>query len=69
MNPCTECGQPTDEPGGICEACMEELEEAMQEEELTEESCHGHIASADNPKVCARCGTHIDSLRPLEDDE
>ena len=34
-----------------------------------EQSCPNHIASENNIKVCARCGTHIDSLRPPEDDE
>lgn len=33
-----------------------------------EQSCPGHVASNDNPKVCGRCGTHIDSLRPLDDE-
>lgn len=33
----------------------------------TEETCPGHVASNDNPKVCGRCGTHIDSLRPDDD--
>jgi len=27
------------------------------------EACPGHVASED-PKVCTRCGTHIDELRP-----
>ncbi len=34
-----------------------------------EEDCPGHIASDHNPKVCGRCGVHIDSLRPDEDVE
>jgi hypothetical protein len=34
---------------------------------LDEQSCPGHVAS-DDPKVCRRCGTHIDSLRPPEDE-
>lgn len=25
--------------------------------------CDGHIAAADDPKVCGRCGVHIDELR------
>lgn len=33
-----------------------------------EELCPGHVASADDPRVCAHCGVHIDSLRPPEDD-
>lgn len=34
---------------------------------FTEETCPGHVASERDPKVCGRCGVHIDSLRP--DDE
>lgn len=34
-----------------------------------EQTCPGHIASKDDPKVCGRCGTHIDSLRPPDEDE
>lgn len=37
--------------------------------EYEEEACPGHVASKDNPKVCARCGVHVDSLRPPDDDE
>lgn len=32
-----------------------------------EQTCPGHIASESDPKVCGRCGTHIDSLRPSSD--
>lgn len=32
-----------------------------------ETACPGHVASSDNPKVCGRCGVHIDSLRPPEE--
>lgn len=32
-----------------------------------EYECPGHVASSDNAKICALCGTHVDSLRP--DDE
>lgn len=31
---------------------------------LLEEACPGHVASAADPKVCGRCGVHIDSFRP-----
>jgi hypothetical protein len=31
---------------------------------VREEGCPGHVASDGNPKVCGRCGVHIDSLRP-----
>ena len=33
-----------------------------------EQTCPGHDASKDDPKVCGRCGTHIDELRPPEDE-
>lgn len=33
-----------------------------------ESNCPGHAAS-DDPKVCVYCGTHIDSLRPNEEDD
>lgn len=29
-----------------------------------EADCSGHIASANDAKVCGRCGVHIDDLRP-----
>lgn len=32
------------------------------------EDCPGHVASEYNPKICGRCGVHIDSLRPPDDD-
>lgn len=35
---------------------------------FTEETCPGHVASYRDTKVCGRCGIHIDSLRPPEDD-
>ncbi|TPM06786.1 MULTISPECIES: hypothetical protein [unclassified Mesorhizobium] len=31
--------------------------------------CCGHVASADDPKICGRCGIHIDSLRPDDDED
>jgi hypothetical protein len=30
--------------------------------------CPGHVASAADPKVCDRCGIHIDELRVEEND-
>lgn len=33
-----------------------------------EEECPGHVASAHDPKVCGRCGVHVDSLRPDYDE-
>ncbi len=29
-----------------------------------ESACPGHVASVNDPKICGRCGVHIDSLRP-----
>lgn len=31
---------------------------------VAEEACPGHVASRLDPKICGRCGVHIDSLRP-----
>lgn len=33
-----------------------------------EQNCPGHVASERNPKICGRCGCHIDSLRLDIDD-
>jgi hypothetical protein len=33
-----------------------------------EQSCPGHVSVPENPKVCRRCGVHVDSMRP-EDEE
>ena len=46
MNHCIECGQPTDEPGGLCEACQEEIDEANAELENAERD------SAENEDEC-----------------
>lgn len=45
-----------------CDAIMAEMVARVSEEE-----CPGHVASIMDPKICGRCGTHIDSLWP--DDE
>ena len=29
-----------------------------------EDECPGHVASEVDSKICGRCGTHLDSLRP-----
>lgn len=39
------------------------------DERVDEQSCPGHVASKDDPKVCGRCGVHIDSLRPDNEGE
>jgi hypothetical protein len=35
----------------------------------TEDNCPNHVASAGDAKVCGRCGTHINSLRPDPEDD
>jgi hypothetical protein len=42
----------------------EEADEVLDGNTHDEESCRGHVASEHDPKVCGRCGVHIDSLRP-----
>ncbi|MGY3366123.1 hypothetical protein ACVWZL_003248 [Bradyrhizobium sp. GM2.4] len=37
--------------------------------QCSEENCPGHVAWTHNPKICANCGVHIDSLRPPEDEQ
>ena len=32
------------------------------------QSCPGHVGSDNDPKVCGRCGVHIDELRPPENE-
>lgn len=36
--------------------------------QFSEEACPGHVASDGDPKVCGRCGLHIDSMRPDDGD-
>lgn len=36
---------------------------------FTEEPCPEHVASFDDPKICGRCGMHVDSMRPDEIEE
>lgn len=31
--------------------------------------CPGHVGMKDYPRVCARCGVHIDELRPIPSEE
>lgn len=41
----------------------DEIERARAELILDEDMCIGHVASANDPKICGRCGIHVDSLR------
>jgi hypothetical protein len=29
--------------------------------ELSEDDCPGHVAAGHNPKICGRCGTHVEA--------
>lgn len=40
---------------------------AAPESRFTEEACPGHVASENDPKICGRCGIHIDSLLPPDE--
>jgi hypothetical protein len=39
-----------------------------REIKFTEGNCPGHVGSDNDPKICALCGVHIDSLRPEDTD-
>lgn len=45
------------------------IADLQRQQAAREDACAGHVASENDPKVCGRCGVHIDSLRPPEDDE
>lgn len=47
-------------------ACMP-AKPSLRVVRFAEEACPGHVASDSDPKICGRCGVHIDSLRPEED--
>jgi hypothetical protein len=40
------------------------LRAARRQIARAEDECAGHVAAPGNPKVCQRCGIHIDDLRP-----
>lgn len=51
-------GEPTDNE-------MRSLHNYLREwRPIDEQECPGHVGSKHDAKVCARCGVHIDSLRP-----
>jgi hypothetical protein len=45
------------------EAMVRHMLDGLPSYAHTEDNCPSHVASADNAKICARCGLHIDSLR------
>jgi len=47
---------------------VKQLLDEQSRQLLDEQSCPGHVASDHDPKICARCGTHIDSFRPDDED-
>ena len=53
---------------GILDGWTYGEKKAGEKVRFTEETCHGHVASEGDPKVCRNCGTHVDSLRPEPDD-
>lgn len=58
-------------PPADCPACWQVKggqlcsgEPACARRITSEEDCPGHVASRLDPKICGRCGVHIDSMRP-----
>jgi hypothetical protein len=51
-----DCRNP-DNPFVIARAAIKKAETDR------EQNCPGHVASDSNPKLCGRCGCHIDDLR------
>jgi hypothetical protein len=49
---------------GVLDGWIYGEKRAGEKVKFTEDTCPGHVASNNDPKVCARCGVHIDSLRP-----
>lgn len=47
--------------------CLSTVQLTLAKIRATLPDCPNHIASVTDPKVCARCGVHIDDLRPPED--
>lgn len=48
-------------------ACMPPKNSLLRVVKFAEEDCPGHVASPNDPKICDRCGVHIDSLRTDDD--
>ena len=40
----------------------------LKKPEYAEDDCPGHVASEKDPRICARCGVHVESLRPPDDE-
>lgn len=38
------------------------------QEVVPEYACPGHVASSTDPKVCGRCGIHVDAFRSDDED-
>jgi uncharacterized protein (DUF983 family) len=64
MARCPNCGSNSIERftnhGLSCTACGHDARSG----DFDEQSCPGHVASRSDPKICGRCGTHVDSMRP-----
>ncbi len=52
---------------GVAGALRNWLKAARRKIAEAQDACSGHVASDDDPKVCGRCGIHIDELRPDDD--
>ncbi|WP_054310000.1 hypothetical protein [Mesorhizobium sp. 1M-11] len=55
----SDLAEKVQEHADYCDACLAEMMARVPEED-----CPGHVSSIMDPKVCGRCGTHVDSLRP-----
>lgn len=53
-------------PGCVSTEVFDRAENRLIAVMFTEQHCPGHVASMADPKVCGKCGVHIDSLRPPE---
>lgn len=61
-------GFPLQDTGPGMNGLFHDLAVEQAEQADREQNCPGHVASERNPKICGRCGCHIDSLRPDDDD-
>jgi len=57
---------PISGPSFLCDCGAITLEWERRRAEA-QDACPGHVASELDPKICGRCGIHVDSLRPDEE--
>lgn len=59
-----------DKSGSVfCDDCSRDIFGLQTFNDGLYDGCPGHVASEGDPKICGRCGIHIDELRPPEDPE